>query len=59
MHRSGRVLLLAVPFVLAAAVPSWPKESSDKQLVENKLVAGAMDWATADDGSAWTGIKWP
>ncbi|HYU46147.1 MAG TPA: hypothetical protein VEK84_08230 [Terriglobales bacterium] len=39
MHRSGRVLLLAVPFVLASAVPCWPKESSDTQARPKVCVA--------------------
>jgi hypothetical protein len=39
MHRFGRVLLLAVPFVLAFAVPSWPKESSDTQVRPKVCVA--------------------
>jgi hypothetical protein len=39
MHHSGRVLLLAVPFMLVAAVPSWPKESSDTRVGPKVCVA--------------------
>ena len=39
MHRSRRVLLLAVLFVLASSVPSWPKESSELQAHPKVCVA--------------------
>jgi hypothetical protein len=43
MYQSGRILLLAVLFLLASAVPSSPKESSDTQVRPKVCVAVVSD----------------